>query len=79
MLVVSRKVNMLNYIYRIENVSLFGQSSLNQQSCRVYITCSIMFDRNLFVGQVDLPECEEPLLKKSDRRFVLFPIQFPEV
>ena len=51
--------------------------------------------RQRFVGAVDLPECvysynvefslefippaEEPLLKESQRRFVLFPIQYPEV
>jgi ribonucleoside-diphosphate reductase subunit M2 len=32
-----------------------------------------------FVGEVDLPESEEPLLKESKRRFVLFPIQYNEV
>ncbi|KAF8222759.1 hypothetical protein L208DRAFT_1412967 [Tricholoma matsutake] len=32
-----------------------------------------------FVGDVDLPEHEEPLLKESKRRFVLFPIQYPEI
>jgi ribonucleoside-diphosphate reductase subunit M2 len=32
-----------------------------------------------FVGDVDLPESEEPLLKESKRRFVLFPIQYNEV
>lgn len=32
-----------------------------------------------FVGQVDLPEEEEPLLVQSHRRFVLFPIRFHEV
>ncbi|KAG7097080.1 Ribonucleotide-diphosphate reductase (RNR), small subunit [Marasmius oreades] len=32
-----------------------------------------------FVGQVDLPEEEEPLLKESKRRFVLFPIQYQEI
>ena len=51
--------------------------------------------RTKFVGEVDLPECkfsslyhcpylvlcagEEPLLKESKRRFVLFPIQYHEV
>jgi len=35
--------------------------------------------RTQFVGEVDLPEHEEPLLKESKRRFVLFPIQFPEI
>ncbi|KAH0833907.1 ribonucleotide reductase small subunit [Lanmaoa asiatica] len=34
---------------------------------------------NRFVGEVDLPECEEPLLKPSKRRFVLFPIQYHEI
>ncbi|KIM46306.1 hypothetical protein M413DRAFT_17001 [Hebeloma cylindrosporum] len=33
----------------------------------------------LFVGDVDLPEHEEPLLKESQRRFVLFPIQYREI
>jgi ribonucleoside-diphosphate reductase subunit M2 len=32
-----------------------------------------------FVGDVDLPESEEPLLVESTRRFVLFPIRFHEV
>lgn len=32
-----------------------------------------------FVGDVDLPEREEPLLKENPRRFVLFPIKFNEV
>ncbi|KAF8913791.1 ribonucleotide reductase [Gymnopilus junonius] len=32
-----------------------------------------------FVGEVDLPESEEPLLKESRRRFVLFPIQYHEI
>ncbi|KAF9263514.1 ribonucleotide reductase [Marasmius fiardii PR-910] len=35
-------------------------------------------ERN-FVGQVDLSEEEEPLLKESKRRFVLFPIQYQEI
>ncbi|KAF8626721.1 hypothetical protein AX17_006487 [Amanita inopinata Kibby_2008] len=35
--------------------------------------------RNKFVGEVDLPESEEPLLKESKRRFVLFPIQYHEI
>lgn len=35
--------------------------------------------RRRFVGEVDLPESEEPLLKDSKRRFVLFPIQYHEV
>ena len=32
-----------------------------------------------FVGDVDLDEKDEPLLKESKRRFVLFPIQYHEV
>lgn len=32
-----------------------------------------------FVGDVDLDEKDEPLLKESRRRFVLFPIQYHEV
>ncbi|KAH9482806.1 Ribonucleotide-diphosphate reductase (RNR), small subunit [Psilocybe cubensis] len=32
-----------------------------------------------YVGEVDLPESEEPLLKESRRRFVLFPIQYHEI
>ncbi|KAJ7179890.1 putative small subunit of ribonucleotide reductase [Mycena crocata] len=32
-----------------------------------------------FVGAVDLPESEEPLLKESPRRFVLFPIQYTDI
>ncbi|KAJ7095279.1 putative small subunit of ribonucleotide reductase [Mycena belliarum] len=35
--------------------------------------------RHRFVGAVDLSESEEPLLKHSPRRFVLFPIQYPEI
>ncbi|KAH7916210.1 ferritin-like superfamily, partial [Hygrophoropsis aurantiaca] len=35
--------------------------------------------RKKFVGEVDLPESEEPLLKDSKRRFVLFPIQYHEI
>ncbi|KZS97920.1 ribonucleotide reductase small subunit [Sistotremastrum niveocremeum HHB9708] len=36
-------------------------------------------NRLRFVGDVDLPESEEPLLKESRRRFVLFPIQYNEI
>jgi ribonucleoside-diphosphate reductase subunit M2 len=32
-----------------------------------------------FVGDVDIEEKDEPLLKSSQRRFVLFPIQYHEV
>ncbi|KAL5488052.1 RNR2 [Sanghuangporus weigelae] len=32
-----------------------------------------------FVGDVDLPEEEEPLLKEAKSRFVLFPIQYHEI
>ncbi|KAG6372941.1 ribonucleotide reductase [Boletus reticuloceps] len=32
-----------------------------------------------FVGEADLPESEEPLLKESRGRFVLFPIQYHEI
>ncbi|KAL5508252.1 RNR2 [Sanghuangporus vaninii] len=32
-----------------------------------------------FVGDVDLPESEEPLLKETKSRFVLFPIQYHEI
>ncbi|KAK7439026.1 Ribonucleotide-diphosphate reductase (RNR), small subunit [Stygiomarasmius scandens] len=35
--------------------------------------------RTQFVGEVDLPENEEPLLQETKRRFVLFPIQYPEI
>ncbi|KAF8351563.1 ribonucleotide reductase small subunit [Amanita rubescens] len=35
--------------------------------------------RKKFVGDVDLPESAEPLLKESKRRFVLFPIQYHEI
>ncbi|EEB94399.1 hypothetical protein MPER_06792, partial [Moniliophthora perniciosa FA553] len=35
--------------------------------------------RKQFVGDIELPESEEPLLKESKRRFVLFPIQYPEI
>ncbi|KAI0638293.1 ribonucleotide reductase [Trametes polyzona] len=32
-----------------------------------------------FVGEVDLPEHEEPLLTETTRRFVLFPIQYNDI
>ncbi|KAF7967575.1 hypothetical protein HWV62_33731 [Athelia sp. TMB] len=35
--------------------------------------------RKKFVGDVNLPESEEPLLRESKRRFVLFPIQYHEI
>ncbi|KAB5595432.1 Ribonucleoside-diphosphate reductase subunit M2 [Ceratobasidium theobromae] len=35
--------------------------------------------RLCFVGDVDLEEKDEPLLKESRRRFVLFPIQYHEI
>ncbi|KAK0203039.1 ribonucleotide reductase small subunit [Desarmillaria ectypa] len=35
--------------------------------------------RNQYVGEVDLPESEEPLLKETKSRFVLFPIQYHEI
>ncbi|KAH8834049.1 ribonucleotide reductase small subunit [Flagelloscypha sp. PMI_526] len=35
--------------------------------------------RAQYVGEVDLPESIEPLLKESKRRFVLFPIQYHEI
>ncbi|KZP12136.1 ribonucleotide reductase small subunit [Athelia psychrophila] len=35
--------------------------------------------RKKFVGDINLPESEEPLLKDSKRRFVLFPIQYHEI
>ncbi|KAF8721470.1 hypothetical protein AX14_010335 [Amanita brunnescens Koide BX004] len=35
--------------------------------------------RTKFVGEVDLHENEEPLLRESKRRFVLFPIQYHEI
>ncbi|KAJ7286181.1 ribonucleotide reductase small subunit [Mycena rebaudengoi] len=35
--------------------------------------------RKKFVGDITLPESEEPLLKESKRRFVLFPIQYHEI
>ncbi|KAJ7904411.1 ribonucleotide reductase small subunit [Mycena olivaceomarginata] len=35
--------------------------------------------RKKFVGDITLPESEEPLLKESRRRFVLFPIQYHEI
>ncbi|KAF8913790.1 ribonucleotide reductase [Gymnopilus junonius] len=35
--------------------------------------------RNTFVGDVNLPEHEEPLLKVTENRFVLFPIQYQEI
>ncbi|EIW82404.1 ribonucleotide reductase small subunit [Coniophora puteana RWD-64-598 SS2] len=35
--------------------------------------------RTKFVGDINLPESEEPLLKESKRRFVLFPIQYHEI
>ncbi|KAK0457813.1 ribonucleotide reductase small subunit [Desarmillaria tabescens] len=35
--------------------------------------------RKQYVGEVDLPESEEPLLKETKSRFVLFPIQYHEI
>jgi len=35
--------------------------------------------RQRWIGQVDLPEDQEPLLIESKRRFVLFPIQYPDI
>ncbi|KAG8953632.1 Ribonucleotide-diphosphate reductase (RNR), small subunit [Tulasnella sp. 424] len=35
--------------------------------------------RRKYVGDVDLDEKDEPLLKESKRRFVLFPIQYKEI
>ncbi|KAI0069125.1 ribonucleotide reductase small subunit [Artomyces pyxidatus] len=35
--------------------------------------------RKRYVGEVDLPESQEPLLIESKRRFVLFPIQYHEI
>ncbi|KAE9394573.1 ribonucleotide reductase small subunit [Gymnopus androsaceus JB14] len=35
--------------------------------------------RKRFVGEIELPESEEPLLQESRRRFVLFPIQYHEI
>ncbi|KAG8898389.1 Ribonucleotide-diphosphate reductase (RNR), small subunit [Tulasnella sp. 403] len=35
--------------------------------------------RRKFVGDVDIDEKDEPLLKESKRRFVLFPIQYHEI
>ncbi|PAV19482.1 ribonucleotide reductase small subunit [Pyrrhoderma noxium] len=32
-----------------------------------------------YVGEIDLPESEEPLLKESKKRFVLFPIQYSDL
>ncbi|KAI9457496.1 ferritin-like superfamily [Boletus coccyginus] len=56
--------------------------------------CSVSFDSSVdgpdseenkfevlcakFIGKVDLPECEEPLLKESRHQFVLFPMQYHE-
>ncbi|KAL0576755.1 Ribonucleotide-diphosphate reductase (RNR), small subunit [Marasmius crinis-equi] len=36
-------------------------------------------ERKRFAGDVDVPEREEPLLRVTRRRFVLFPIQFPDI
>jgi len=35
--------------------------------------------RKRFVGDINLPESQEPLLMESKRRFVLFPIQYHEI
>jgi len=35
--------------------------------------------RKRFVGDVNCPESEEPLLKENTMRFVLFPIKYREV
>ena len=39
----------------------------------------VLDEAGKFVGEVDLPEEEEPLLVETSRRFVLFPIRFHEV
>ncbi|KAI0254365.1 ribonucleotide reductase small subunit [Lactifluus subvellereus] len=41
--------------------------------------CEELGLRKRFVGDVDLPESQEPLLMESKRRFVLFPIQYHEI
>ncbi|KAL0582032.1 Ribonucleotide-diphosphate reductase (RNR), small subunit [Marasmius crinis-equi] len=41
-------------------------------------TMHVDISEKTFVGQVDTLE-EEPLLRESKRRFVLFPIQYPEI
>ncbi|KAJ7667918.1 ribonucleoside-diphosphate reductase small chain [Mycena polygramma] len=63
----------------VQNViSCLNKVSLRPAHCQ---SDSDGFDlaRRRFVGTVDLPESEEPLLKVSPRRFVLFPIQYPEI
>ncbi|KAI0003062.1 ribonucleotide reductase [Russula compacta] len=42
------------------------KDNVNKETCR-------------FVGEADLPENLEPLLVESRRRFVLFPIQYPDI
>ncbi|KAF8222760.1 ribonucleotide reductase small subunit [Tricholoma matsutake] len=40
---------------------------------------ALSLSRRKFIGEIDLLEKEEPLLRESRRRFVLFPIQYHEI
>ncbi|KAJ3567787.1 hypothetical protein NP233_g6137 [Leucocoprinus birnbaumii] len=59
-----------------------GQLSRQLQNVQLQTKAGARHDSDVverFVGDIDLPEEKEPLLKESPRRFVLFPIQYPEI
>ncbi|KAJ3526275.1 hypothetical protein NM688_g8279 [Phlebia brevispora] len=37
------------------------------------------FDKSRYIGEVDLPEYEEEILKEDKRRFVMFPIKYDDI
>ncbi|KAH8106114.1 putative ribonucleotide reductase small subunit RnrA [Cristinia sonorae] len=43
------------------------------------INVSSISVKDRFVGEIDIPEEQEPLLKESKHRFVLFPIQYHDI
>lgn len=62
-----------------ENSSEASSSKLSLEVVPAKVEEPVEEYRTRFVGQVDLEEKDEPLLKESSRRFVLFPIQYHEV
>lgn len=55
------------------------QASADSKVQEAEVTEALEESRTKFVGEVDLPESEEPLLKESKSRFVLFPIKYREI
>ncbi|KAH9899671.1 ribonucleotide reductase small subunit [Cubamyces lactineus] len=49
------------------------------QSCQTDDKIVTHLGSRRWVGEVDLPENEEPILAESKRRFVLFPVRYPEI